>query len=247
MEHFKALSFKLLVAEIHHQVYRYLLTTPAAITKPGSLVRRPIYIGVDKRRVTGLDARILRVSRQIYIEALPVLYSDNVFAFRNFDCLKEFQSKGLAPAYTTYLGRLTRNPIFIDSTYFGLKNNPDGRLTLIHHVEIHFKEGENSNILESENSRTKLDWRRDSIKLGQIRLYQGSRNEFGAGSIAKIEMEGKIDRSRTSGMMNRDEIDKATDNPEEVTYVQDKINAELQQGVHNGIYAAIHIQPSRPG
>ena len=80
-----------------------------------------------------------------------------------------------------------------------------------------------------------------------VKSLGGSRNEFGAGSIAKIEMEGKIDRSRTSGMMNRDEIDKATDNPEEVTYVQDKINAELQQGVHNGIYAATHIQPSRPG
>ncbi|KAL8654320.1 MAG: hypothetical protein Q9226_003482 [Calogaya cf. arnoldii] len=149
--------------EIRLQIYKYLLTIPAAITKPGSLVKRPIYIGVDKRRATGLDARILRVSRQIYIEALPILYSENVFAFRNSDCLKEFQSKGLAPAYTTYLGRITRNPIFIDSTYFGLKNNPDGRLTIIRHVEIHFKEGENNHILESENSHMMLDWRRDSI------------------------------------------------------------------------------------
>lgn len=64
------------------------------ITKPDSLVKRH-YIGVPNPRVLGLHARILRTSRQIYQEALPVLYGENVFAFLSSDSLEAFQSKGL--------------------------------------------------------------------------------------------------------------------------------------------------------
>lgn len=93
--------------EIRLEIYRYLLTTQEAISEPGSLVKRPIYIGVDQRRITGLDAGILRASRQIYTEALPVLYRENVFAFQKSDCLKTLQSEGLA-AGQLFRDRLSR-------------------------------------------------------------------------------------------------------------------------------------------
>ncbi|KAL8640749.1 MAG: hypothetical protein Q9226_008710, partial [Calogaya cf. arnoldii] len=137
--------------ELRLEIYRYLLTTKAAIREPGSRAKRPLYIGVDKRETTGLDPTILRVSRHIYAEALHILYSDNVFAFQSFDCMKAFQSEGIVRAHT----------FSDDSVYFGRKNAPHGRLTMMRHVEIHFEECSDKYEGELEYTRNRAirEWR----------------------------------------------------------------------------------------
>ncbi|KAL9609605.1 MAG: hypothetical protein Q9204_009138, partial [Flavoplaca sp. TL-2023a] len=87
-------NFTSLPVEIRIQIYRYLLTSREVITKPDALVDRH-YIGVPDPRVLGLHVKILRTSRQIYEEALPVLYGENVFSFLSSGSMEAFQSKGL--------------------------------------------------------------------------------------------------------------------------------------------------------
>ena len=68
----------------------------------------------------GLDAAILRTCRQIYLEALPILYEMNTFHFTNPLDMNDFLHQGL------------NSPV----PQFGLHRTEDGRLSLIKDLQL---------------------------------------------------------------------------------------------------------------
>ncbi|KAL8890190.1 MAG: hypothetical protein Q9215_002620 [Flavoplaca cf. flavocitrina] len=157
-------NFTCLPLEIRLQIYRYLLTSREVITKPDSLVDRH-YIGVPDPRVLGLHVRILRSSRQIYEEALPVLYGENVFAFLSSRSLEAFQSKGLVEVHKYRFDRIMSHIVpdplgQPDSISFAFKPAPYGRLTMMRRVEIQFRDDcIYSRDLSSKRESAVLEWR----------------------------------------------------------------------------------------
>lgn len=84
-----------LPVEIRLEIYRYLLTTQDSIENPGALIRARIYVGKDERTYPNRSMQILRLSKPIYHEALPIFYQENTFSFSNADDIMDFQVKGL--------------------------------------------------------------------------------------------------------------------------------------------------------
>lgn len=64
----------------------------------------------------GIDTTVLRTCRQIYIEALPMLYGDNKFVFFSASALDLFRDKGLVGIprkYSLHVLRCTRTKAHI--------------------------------------------------------------------------------------------------------------------------------------
>ncbi|KAI4285382.1 MAG: hypothetical protein L6R38_000680 [Xanthoria sp. 2 TBL-2021] len=65
--------------ELRLKIYRHLLVTQDDTKDPGSLVRRMNRFDAHFRKPPDFDATILRACRQVYTEALPILYGENIF------------------------------------------------------------------------------------------------------------------------------------------------------------------------
>ncbi|KAL8834372.1 MAG: hypothetical protein Q9170_003782 [Blastenia crenularia] len=124
----KKLNFTDLPLEVRVQVYDYLLMGTTPIKYPGGLVQSKFRLGVDPPDHPDLDAAIIRTCRQVYEEALPILYVKNRFVFDNPECIEAFHFGRLATVRT----EKTTRPIF------GLQAQPHGRLTLIKQLTIRF-------------------------------------------------------------------------------------------------------------
>lgn len=85
--------------EIRRLVYHELLVA-SCIDHPDRLVEDRIStLIITKAQKAmyklGIDTAVLRACRQIYIEALPMLYGDNNFVFFSASALEVFRDKGL--------------------------------------------------------------------------------------------------------------------------------------------------------
>lgn len=91
-------SLMQLPIEIRLQIYRYLLVTKNKISNPGALIKCGIRLGNDCaawRIYPNLTMKILRISRQVYNEALPIFYQENTFSFSCAEDMVHFQFNGL--------------------------------------------------------------------------------------------------------------------------------------------------------
>ena len=104
-------SFTNLPFEIRAQIYEHLLVLDSPVQSPGSLVQSRLYFEFDPldslvrsrlhftfnplERPT-LQVAILQTCRQVYEEALPVLYGLNRFVFGSPECIRAFHFAGLA-------------------------------------------------------------------------------------------------------------------------------------------------------
>ncbi|KAI4240811.1 MAG: hypothetical protein L6R40_004925 [Gallowayella cf. fulva] len=115
----RPLSFETLPLEIKHMIYRELLVSKQPIRKPHKLVCNKRSIMLDSvQPVKDIDSSILRVSRTVYQEALPVLYGKNTFEFCKPRKLRDFSHAGLDRSHTQ----------------FGFREAPAGRFTLIRSI-----------------------------------------------------------------------------------------------------------------
>lgn len=97
----RPLSFETLPLEIKHMIYRELLVSKQPIRKPHKLVCNKRSIMLDSvQPVKDIDSSILRVSRTVYQEALPVLYGKNTFEFCKPRKLRDFSHAGLDRSHT---------------------------------------------------------------------------------------------------------------------------------------------------
>ncbi|KAL8787424.1 MAG: hypothetical protein Q9213_002201 [Squamulea squamosa] len=143
--------------ETRLEIYRYLLIAPGIIKEPGVLIWNTNHFSVDLRATPDIDATILRTCRQIYTEALPVLYSENMFQFFKMPYLKMFRTQGLDT--TSSIGSALGNKS-LGIPRFGLRANPQGRLTFIKNVSFAFSSAEIKG-LSAEEARARIlkEWR----------------------------------------------------------------------------------------
>lgn len=151
--------------EIRLEIYRYLLTTRTTIKKPGDLVRCEIHHGADGGESPCLHTAILRVSKRIYTEALPVLYSENVFAFWSPEDMMAFRTEGLISCTlrSKKLGiiRHCEGEVWLTNISPGFTGLIDSlksidRLTYIRHVELYLWHDDHHSPLWSKREK----WRR---------------------------------------------------------------------------------------
>lgn len=81
--------------ELRLKIYRHLLVTQDDTKDPGSLVRRMNRFDAHFRKPPDFDATILRACRQVYTEALPILYGENIFECSALEGLQVFSTTGL--------------------------------------------------------------------------------------------------------------------------------------------------------
>lgn len=138
---------QVLPAEIRLLVYKQLLCS-SKIVRGGDLVedkRTAIVVSDDRPSATALDidATILRTCRQIYNEALPILYQDNWFGFSEVRLLRTFRTKNLAKTHATHLNNRVdiqdfSYQHFSPSPMFAFQPETQGRLTLIKSLHLCF-------------------------------------------------------------------------------------------------------------
>ena len=88
--------------EIRLLIYRQMLTTPKTV-RGGELVtdkQHSLIIPSNRPAIfsLGIDATFLRTCKQIYLEALPVLYQNNTFGFSEVQMIETFKRNGLQRA-----------------------------------------------------------------------------------------------------------------------------------------------------
>lgn len=88
-----------LPVELRRQIYHELLESPRSI-RGGELVEEKAMTIVIRdirqpHQLLAIDARILRTCREVYEEALPILYQFNHIGFRDVRSLRAFRSGGL--------------------------------------------------------------------------------------------------------------------------------------------------------
>ncbi|KAL8823802.1 MAG: hypothetical protein Q9191_005538 [Dirinaria sp. TL-2023a] len=122
-----------LPVEIRLLIYKHLLVADKVI-RGGELVQDKLIslIIPDQRPPMldlGIDSTILRTCRQIYREALPILYKDNTFGFSQVKMIKAFKKEGLVPA---------RKWIMKSISEFNFTPTPQGRLSLVRKLHLRF-------------------------------------------------------------------------------------------------------------
>lgn len=108
--------------EIRRLVYHELLVA-SCIDHPDRLVEDRISTLIITRAQKamyklGIDTTVLRTCRQIYIEALPMLYGDNKFVFFSASALEVFRDKGLVGIprkFSLFMLQRTRTKVFENS------------------------------------------------------------------------------------------------------------------------------------
>ena len=126
-------------------IFYHLLTTAEPIKTPHKhLGSKETALLDNYKPIPQIDSAVLRTCRQIYSEALPILYGQNTFEFSSVNAIRSFQSKSLigyplgrALQIRQYLGllhvvRFTEG----GQLAFNLKLAPMGRLTLLRSVTI---------------------------------------------------------------------------------------------------------------
>jgi len=85
--------------ELREQIYRELLHSPRSIHGGDLLEEKGTALVIadirQAHQILAIDASILRTCHKIYQEALPILYQNNQFGFRDVRSLQAFRSGGL--------------------------------------------------------------------------------------------------------------------------------------------------------
>lgn len=112
--------------ELRIQIYQHLLVKPLDqyIPEPHLRLCTQKIMVVHYPGLDNLDSTILRTCKDIYHEAPPMLYFDNLFHFERPDDIERFGHYGLA------------SPPFPSLSFAGLPAGPYGRLALIRELEM---------------------------------------------------------------------------------------------------------------
>ena len=123
--------FKVLPPEIRHMIWALLLVSPDTIESPNRLLasKTPLLTN-DYHPVPGIDAVILRTCREIYNEALLVLYGRNTFFFTSSHSLSEFAGDDLPKALPT------GEACFLTGNVFNFQVSQAGRFSLVRQLVL---------------------------------------------------------------------------------------------------------------
>ena len=114
--------------EVRNLIYHRLMVTEKMIQDAYKLVgTKKVVMEADCPRIKGLGVTILRASRAIYQEGLPIRYGHNSFCFRKPSHLEIFAHE-----------ELPRNGF---KTVFGLETQKYGRLSLVRNVGLNIGVG----------------------------------------------------------------------------------------------------------
>lgn len=82
--------------EIKRAIYSILLVSEHRIDKAHEkLGKKPLVLATEDRPAFNIDSTILRTCRQVYEEALPILYGCNTFCFSDPEDIIRFRHEGL--------------------------------------------------------------------------------------------------------------------------------------------------------